>query len=101
PLSLRAQVVIEQDKPSAKANQDRIESKSSALAVYTDGSGIDNKVGAAAITTSQVAHQHLGSNMLFNVYAGELAAINVRCRVLPYQVQGSRVRGTRFKGSRY
>jgi ribonuclease HI len=47
--------------------------------IYTDGSNIDGKVGAAAhnatlLTTSQ---QHLGSETLFNVFAAEVEAINL------------------------
>ena len=42
--------------------------------IYTDGSGIENKIGAAAYnyTTNEASHQHLGSQKQHNVYTGEL-----------------------------
>ena len=83
--SLKAQVIIEQDKPSARAHHDQMEPESRALAIYTDGSGIDGKIGAAAFTTTQVAHQHLGSNTQFNVYTGELTAINLAVDIARHQ----------------
>jgi len=49
------------------------------LYIYTDGSGIENNVGAAAYspTTSEVTHHHLGKADDTNVYAAELTAIHL------------------------
>ena len=48
------------------------------LYIYTDGSGIENHIGAAAHspTTSASAHQYLGKADIANVYAAELTAIH-------------------------
>ena len=47
--------------------------------IYTDGSNIDGKVGAAAYnaTTLTTSQQHLGSETSFNVFAGEVEAVNL------------------------
>ena len=47
--------------------------------IYTDGSGIENHIGAAAYspTTSTVAHDYLGKTDNANVYAAELTAIHL------------------------
>jgi hypothetical protein len=49
------------------------------LYIYTDRSGIENHVGAAAYspTISAVAHHHLGKADDTNVYAAELTAIHL------------------------
>jgi len=47
--------------------------------IYTDGSGINNNVGAAVYnaTTNTTNHQYLGSEMQQNVYAAELKALHL------------------------
>src|SRR5215510_4401522 len=48
--TLKAQVIISQYKQSAKAQHDRIQGTNHytlPLTIYTDGSGINNKIGAA------------------------------------------------------
>jgi len=49
------------------------------MTIYTDGSGINGKVGAAAIDLENgiKAHQHLGAEIKYNVYAAELAGIHM------------------------
>ena len=49
------------------------------ITIYTDGSGIENNIGAAAYNsaTNEVSHQHLGSEAQFNVYTAELTAMNL------------------------
>ena len=49
------------------------------MTIYTDGSGINGKIGAAAYnaTTDETRHQHLGDELRFNVYAGELTALHM------------------------
>jgi len=72
---------LETSKESAKQlhNQLRANSPCQPMRIYTDGSGIANKIGAATFnpTTNEVDHQHLGSDEHFNVYAGELTAIHI------------------------
>ena len=49
------------------------------LHIYTDGSGIENHIGAAAYspTLLKTAHKYLGNTDMTNVYAAELTAINL------------------------
>src|SRR5271167_4787812 len=49
------------------------------LNIYTDGSGIESHIGAAAysLTTSASAHHYLGKADTANVYAAELTAIQL------------------------
>jgi ribonuclease HI len=49
------------------------------LHIYTDGSGIANRIGAAAYspTISATAHQYLGKADTANVYTAELTAIHL------------------------
>ena len=47
--------------------------------IYTDGSNIDKKVGAAAYNATSLAtsRQHLGSETSFNVFTAEVEAVNL------------------------
>jgi ribonuclease HI len=49
------------------------------MTIYTDGSGINGMIGAAIYnaTTDETKHQHLGDELRFNVYAGELTALHM------------------------
>ena len=62
-----AKIRIEATKEAAKKQHDEIQSQSDAMTmtIYTDGSGIENKIGAAAYnsTTNEVNHQHLGDEI--------------------------------------
>jgi ribonuclease HI len=77
----KVKIRIEETKEGAKDQHDEICDNPNALtvAIYTDGSGIENKVGAAAYnsTTNATSHQHLGNNTQFNVYAAELTALHL------------------------
>ena len=68
--------------PKDKAKEEHknsLKDNPNALFIYTDGSGIDNHVGAVAssLTTSASTHQYLGKADIANVYAAELTAINL------------------------
>ena len=49
------------------------------MTIYTDGSDIEGKIGAAAhnATTKRTTRQHLGDDRRYNVYAAELTAIHI------------------------
>jgi ribonuclease HI len=49
------------------------------MTIYTDGSGIMEKIGAAAYnqTLNETAHQHLGKHSEYNVYSAELTALDL------------------------
>ena len=53
------------------------------LYVYTDGSGIDGEVGAAAYspTTLSIKQQYLGSENQHNIYSAELTAIDIAINI--------------------
>ena len=44
------------------------------MIIYTDGSGVKGRVNAAAVNlaANQISHQHLGSQIQYNVFAAEL-----------------------------
>ena len=50
-----------------------------ALIIYTDGSGIDGKIGAAIVATNMnyKARKHLGTNKIYNVFGAELEGIHM------------------------
>ena len=54
------------------------------MTIYTDGSGIEGKIGAAAYNsvTNEASHQHLGSETQFNVYTAELTAVQLAIKQL-------------------
>jgi len=58
------------------------------MVIYTDGSGISGKIGAAAYntTTEEVSLQHLGSETHYNVYAAELTAISMAVTLWEKQI---------------
>ena len=49
------------------------------MTIYTDGSGVEDKIGAAAYNsvTNEASHRHLGSEAQFNVYTAELTAVHL------------------------
>ena len=73
---------IETTKNDAKLLHDKIQmhlDAATTVTIYTDGSGIENKIGAAAynLSTNEVSHQYLGSEAQFNVYTAELTALRL------------------------
>jgi len=81
-----AKINIEASKGDAKDQHARNQSHSSAttVTIYTDGSGIENKIGAAAYNsvTNAISHQYLGTETEFNVYTAELAALHFAIKQL-------------------
>ena len=75
-----AKTRIEITKNDAKDLHDRIQTHpdDTTITIYTDGSGINNKIGAAVYnaTAGTTNYQYLGSEAQFNVYAAELRTQN-------------------------
>src|SRR5205809_7267714 len=53
--------------------------ESTAATIYTDGSGIKGKIGAAIYdaTRNETRHQQLGKDTNYNVFMAELAALQL------------------------
>lgn len=60
-----------------KEHERCLEKNTDAAYIYTDGSGIDGQIGAAAVctTTQQTRKSHMGDDTTSTVYAGELQGI--------------------------
>jgi ribonuclease HI len=58
--------------------------KPTTAVMYTDGSGIESKIGAALYntTTNEVIHQHLGKDSKYNVFAAEVTALQMAAEKL-------------------
>ena len=81
-----AKIRIEATKEAAKKQHDEIQAHLdiTTMTIYTDGSGIEDKIGAAAYNTvtNEASHQHLGSEAQFNVYIAELTAAHLAIKQL-------------------
>ena len=75
---------VEGDKKTAKAKHDATQHKQNMLCIYTDGSGIDGHVGAAAFcpNMSQTILQYLGSEEEHNVYSAEATAFELAVEIV-------------------
>lgn len=70
--------VIHKDKMAAKSAHDHLlnsKSQSENLVIYTDGSGINRKIGAAAVGPNATWNSFLGPAKSFTVYSAELYGI--------------------------
>ena len=58
--------------------------ESTATTIYTDGSGIKGKIGAAIYdaTRNETRHQHLRKDTNYNVFTAELAALQLAIETL-------------------
>jgi ribonuclease HI len=78
---LKAKTRIEKTKDIAKSAHDKIQELPNAntAIIYTDGSGIDKKIGAAAYapTSGEASLHHLGGETKFNVYTAEITAMQL------------------------
>ena len=74
-----AHIDISSDKKEAKKRHDETAQDPNTIHIYTDGSGIDGQIGAAAFcpTLSVTRQQYIGTESSHNVYAAELAAIKL------------------------
>ncbi|KAJ6437592.1 hypothetical protein O9K51_09799 [Purpureocillium lavendulum] len=57
--------------------------ETAALHIYTDGSGINGRIGAAAVcpTTQQIRSSYMGNEETSTVYAGELQGISLALQI--------------------
>ena len=79
--TLRAAINIELNKDSAELSHNVTlaqATQQNSLVIYTDGSGINGRIGAATYspTNNEISRKHLGTEAQFNVYGAELKAIN-------------------------
>jgi ribonuclease HI len=85
-------VQIAATKELAKVSHNEIQatSNSDTMHIYTDGSNIDKKVGAAAYNATSLAtsRQHLGSETSFNVFTAEVEAVNLALKQWQYDSHG-------------
>jgi len=85
--TLEAEIHIDGSKDEAEKHHNRAGSNAmndSTILIYTDGSGINGNIGAAAYcsSTGQKEHQYLGKDKTHNVYAAELEAINMATNIV-------------------
>src|SRR5436190_21154671 len=81
-----AKIKVDTTKEIAKDQHDKTQTylETMTVTIYTDGSGIEGKIGAAAYNsvTNEASHQYLGSEMQFNVYTAELTALHLTVKQL-------------------
>ena len=82
----KAQITIAETKDDAKAMHDKILQNTrpgTTHFIYTDGSGIQEKIGAAIFepATNAATQQHLGSENNFNVFAAEVSTLATAAEV--------------------
>src|SRR5579859_2012914 len=77
-------VTICGDKKEAKKYHDNAIHSPDTICIYTDGSGIDSHIGAAAYspTTSAVKRQYLGPETEYNVYVAEVVAFKLAANIV-------------------
>ena len=82
----KAQVIVNASKQEARVMHDKMQKRvnSTTTTIYTDGSGIKGKVGAATYnpTTNSITQQHLGSEAQYNVFTAEVAALTSAAETL-------------------
>ena len=79
--TLKAKTRIEKAKDITKDTHDKIQELPDATVatIYTDGSGIEKKIGAGAYaaTSREVSHHHLGGESQFNIYTAEITGMQL------------------------
>src|SRR5436190_22412716 len=81
----KVEIKIDITKDKAKDQYYEMQNeKSTATTIYTDGSGIKGRIGAAIYnaTINEIRHQHLGKDTQYNVFAAELAALQLAIETL-------------------
>ncbi|KAL6152343.1 hypothetical protein ACJQWK_05935 [Exserohilum turcicum] len=74
---------IDKSADKARSRHDREHEKDQSLGIYTDGSGIDGEIGAAAACplTQQTRTVHMGPDTGSTVYAAELQGISLALQI--------------------
>ena len=84
-------MTIPSNKKAAKKLHDESEHDPNTICIYTDGSGIDGQIGAAAYCPdAETRYQYLGTESAFNVYVAELIAIKLAIEI-------AQTRATKYK----
>jgi hypothetical protein len=70
-------------KATAKSSHDGTSHDPNTLLVYTDGSGIDGHIGAAALSpqVAQIRQQYLGADEDHNVYTAEITGFELAAKI--------------------
>jgi hypothetical protein len=74
---------IDESADKARSRHDREHEKDQSLSIYTDGSGIDGEISAAAacLLTQQTRTVHIGPDTDSTVYAAELQGISLALQI--------------------
>ena len=72
-------IEMQKNLAQLRHNNNLLHQSSRVVQIYTDGSNIEAKVGAAAFSTTlnETTTSHLGSNSHFNIFTAELEGINL------------------------
>ena len=75
----RIQIAPTKDEAASLHERLQAQTCNDTMTIYTDGSDIEGKIGAAAhnATTKRTTCQHLGDDRRYNVYAAELTAVHI------------------------
>jgi hypothetical protein len=76
-------IYIDKDAETARQRHDKEDATNQDLSIYTDGSGIDDRIGAAAVCpfTEQTRSAYLGLSATSTVYAAELYGISLALQI--------------------
>ena len=79
-----ANIDISSNKKEAKQRHNEAVHDPNTICIYTDGSGIDGQIGAAAVcqTTLETRKQYIDTESSHHVYAAELAAIKLAADIV-------------------
>ena len=74
---------IDRTADKAQERHDKENAKNNFLSIYTDGSGIENEIGSAAVCplTQQTRSVYMGPNTTSTVYAAELQGISLALQI--------------------
>jgi hypothetical protein len=83
PWRLGPRTHIHKTADKARSRHDRAHEKGQSLSIYTDGSGIDGEIGAAAVCplTQQTQVVHMGPDTVSTVYAAEQQGISLALQI--------------------
>ena len=78
------QIHLENSKKDAKIHHDKATHDQDTICIYTDGSGIEGQIGAAAYCPmlGETKRQYLGPETLFNVFVAEVSAMTLATEIV-------------------